>query len=100
MADTVPDNFLGLPSRLADYRGARFAVLPVPYDATTTFGVGTRDGPRAIITASQQVELYDEALGRESHTAGVATLEALEPNARGPEAMLNRVYLAARRVVR
>jgi agmatinase len=97
---TLPDNFLGLPPRYADYATARFAVRPIPYDATTTFGVGTRDGPRAILSASQQVELYDEYLGREAYKAGVATLDALEPEARGPEAMLARVYSAARPLVR
>jgi agmatinase len=95
----VPDNFLGLEERFAAYRDARFAVLPIPYDATTTFGVGARDGPRAIITASQQVELFDEHVGREAHRAGVATLPPLESDARGPEAMHARVYAAARRVV-
>jgi len=97
---TIPDNFLGLDARLSDYTGARFAVLPIPYEATTTFGPGTRDGPRAIITASQQVELYDEALGRDSSRAGVATLPPLEPDARGPQAMQQTVFAAARRVVR
>jgi agmatinase len=97
---TVPDNFLGLDARLSDYARARFAVLPIPYEATTTFGPGTRDGPRAIIAASQQVELYDEALGRDSSRAGVATLPPLEPDARGPEAMQQTVFAAARRVVR
>ncbi len=100
MTHTLPDNFLGLPPRYADYATARFAVRPIPYDATTTFGVGTRDGPRAILSASQQVELYDEYLGREAYKAGVATLDALEPEARGPEAMLARVYSAARPLVR
>ncbi len=100
MVHTVPDNFLGLDARLSAVARARFAVLPIPYEATTTFGPGTRDGPRAIITASQQVELYDEALGRDSSRAGVATLPPLEPNARGPQAMQQTVYAAARRVVR
>jgi agmatinase len=100
VAEAAPDNFLGLDPRSADYRTARFAVLPVPYDATTSFGVGTRDGPRAIISASQQVELYDEELGRESLRGGVATLDPLAPAAAGPQAMLERVYRAARRVVR
>ena len=100
MPHTIPDNFLGLDARLSDYTGARFAVLPIPYEATTTFGPGTRDGPRAIITASQQVELYDEALGRDSSRAGVATLPPLEPDARGPQAMQQTVFAAARRVVR
>jgi agmatinase len=97
---TTPDNFLGLDARLSDYARARFAVLPIPYEATTTFGPGTRDGPRAILTASQQVELYDEALGRDSSRAGVATLPPLEPAARGSEVMQQTVYTAARKVVR
>jgi len=100
MPHSTPDNFLALPARYCDYAKARFAVLPIPYEATTTFGCGTRNGPRAIIAASQQVELYDEALGRESYAAGVATLDPLEPDVRGPEAMVGRVYTAARRIVR
>jgi agmatinase len=95
---SIPDNFLGLPRRFADYATAHFAVLPIPYEATTTYGSGTRDGPRAIISASQQVELYDEELGRESFRAGIATLEPLEPDARGPAEMQARVYAAARKV--
>lgn len=100
MSAHVPDNFLGLPARAAAYASARFAVLPVPYDATTSFGSGTRDGPRAVITASQQVELYDEALGRDSSAAGIATLDPVEPDVGGPEAMVRRVHDAARRIVR
>lgn len=95
----VPDNFLGLDPPACDYAHARFAVLPVPYDATTSFGVGAREGPRAVITASQQVELYDDVLRRESWEQGVATLAPLEVDARGPEHMLERVYDAARGVV-
>lgn len=95
MATSIPDNFLGLDAKTADYKTARFAVLPIPYDATTSFSVGTRDGPRAIITASQQVELYDEHLRRESWRAGVATLDAIAPDARGPEQTLRHIYKAA-----
>lgn len=100
MPDATPDNFLGLGTRHSRYQTARFVVLPIPYEATTTFGTGTREGPRAIITASQQVELYDEALGRDSSRAGVATLDPLEPDVRGPEFMLRRIERAARQVVR
>jgi len=99
MSTHVPDNFLGLPPAAADYARARFAVLPLPYDATTSYGSGTRDGPRAIISASQQVELFDHELGRET-TAGVATLAPLEPDARGPRETLDRVQRVARRIVR
>ena len=98
--DSVPDNFLGLPPPFDDYDAARFAILPVPYDATTSYQPGTRHGPRAIITASQQVEWYDTDLKRESHRAGIATLPPLEPDARGPEQMQKRIHTAAKRVVR
>lgn len=100
MADVVPDNFLGLPHKLADYKKARFAVLPIPYDSTTSYAVGTRDGARAIITASQQVELYDEALGRESLKDGVATLDPVPSDVSGPEATVARIHDIARKAVR
>jgi agmatinase len=96
----MPESFLGLDGRDASYEAARFAVLPIPYDATTSFSPGAREGPRAIIAASRQLEDYDVELGRESYRAGIATLDPLEPDARGPEAMHQRVYRAARKIVR
>ncbi len=97
---TLPNNFLGLPPRYSDYRRARFAVLPIPYDSTTSFQTGTREGPAAIIRASQQVELFDEELETECHKAGVATLDPLMPNMAGPKAMHEDVFAAAKRIVR
>ncbi len=75
-------------------------MLPIPYDATTSYSVGTRDGPRAILTASQQVELYDCELGREPRHGGVATLAPVEPHAGGPQSTLDRIYRAALQPVR
>jgi agmatinase len=100
MPVTMPDTFLGLDGRSADYDAARFAILPIPYDATTSFSAGAREGPRAIIAASRQVEDYDVELGRESSRVGIATLDPLEPDARGPEAMHARIYRRARGIVR
>lgn len=71
-------NFLGLPPKLSDYTHARVAVLPVPYEATVSYGKGTGQGPAAIIEASTQVELYDEELGCEPSNVGIATLPALD----------------------
>ena len=53
-------SFLGLqPS----FDKAAAVILPVPYDSTASYGVGTRFGPNAIIDASTQLELYDIELG-------------------------------------
>ncbi len=99
MSASVPDNFLGLDESAATYHSARYAVLPIPYEATTSFGGGTRLGPRAIITASQQVELYDETLGYSAADVPIATLDPLAPDTRGPESMHQRVYERAREIV-
>ncbi len=93
-------DFLGLEAKHSDYRKSRFAVLPVPYDATVSYQVGTRNGPMAILTASQQVELFDEELGTEPFRAGISTLGPVEVASEGPAAMHEAIYLAARKPVR
>ena len=42
---------------------ADIAVVPLAYELTTSYGMGTADGPKACIEASAQVELYDADLG-------------------------------------
>ena len=98
--ETVPFNFMALQPPHSDYRSARYAVLPVPYDAASSYRSGSRDGPAAIIAASGQVEWYDPDLGKELHLAGIATCDAVEPSAAGPEHMQQQVYLAARKIIR
>ena len=84
-----PWNFLGLPEDIADAARARGWLLPIPYEATTSYGAGTRDGPAAILAASRQVELYD--LEFECEPAmhyGIHTLNPMDPLHRSPEAMI------------
>jgi len=56
---TTPNNFLGLDAEYSDFARAGVLVLPLPFEATVSYGHGTAGGPEAILTASQQVELYD-----------------------------------------
>ncbi|MEO0946733.1 MAG: agmatinase [Cyanobacteria bacterium J06641_5] len=44
---------------------ARVAILPVPYERTTSYRKGAQHGPEALLVASEQLELYDEQLGCE-----------------------------------
>jgi agmatinase len=46
----------GLPFTEAE---ASLVLVPVPWEATTSYGGGAADGPRAILEASKQVDLYD-----------------------------------------
>ncbi len=60
------------------FEKARVAILPVPYEATVSYGGGTAHGPAAILRASTQVELYDEQLKREPFRAGIHTEPMLD----------------------
>ena len=84
----LPRTFLGLDEAASAFATARAVILPVPYEATTSWGTGTRYGPRAILDASQYVELYDNELDAEPFTAGVHTLPSLELTRDGPAAAL------------
>jgi len=68
-----PGAFLGLDG-LDCGPDSRGVVLPVPYEATTTYMAGTFSGPEAILAASRQVEFYDEWLEDDAVRFGVRTL--------------------------
>lgn len=53
--------FLGIDFPVKD---AALVMIPVPWDATTSYGKGTADGPGAIIEASHQLDVFDLAFGK------------------------------------
>jgi agmatinase len=58
---------------------ARAVIIPFGLEASVSYGAGTAAGPAAIIRASQQLELYDEELGKEPYLDfGVAALREPE----------------------
>jgi agmatinase len=66
--------FLEKDPKYSSYAKAKFVVVPVPYEATTTYGKGAKNGPAAILRASQHLELFDEELGQETcKKAGIFT---------------------------
>jgi len=84
-------NFASLDDEYCSPERSRVVVLPVPYDSTVTARAGTRDGPRAIIEASADMELYDVGLGIEPYKHGIHTLPELAPHTGSPEAMIDRI---------
>jgi agmatinase len=88
------NNFLDLPPEQSDPSTARVVVIPIPYDSTTSYKGGARDGPRAIIRASGQLEDYDLELDRDIAQLGIHTTPELMPNVGGPEAMIEQVRRA------
>lgn len=77
------EGFLGIEEEyLNSPEDAKVVVVPFGLEASVSYGSGTRTGPRAIIKASHQVELFDEEHMQETYrNFGVATLkETLIPN--------------------
>ncbi|HUA01156.1 MAG TPA: agmatinase [Candidatus Aquilonibacter sp.] len=74
-----PDNFGGLSEEHSRYETSRAVIFPVPLERTTTYEHGTRNGPSAILKASQNMELYDEELELEPYKEiGIHTLPPID----------------------
>jgi agmatinase len=92
-------NFLGLCASYSSPGKSRFSVVPVPYDATSSYVSGSRLGPAAIVEASANIEIYDHDLHLEPARQGVYTAPEVEPVADDPEATLARIEQAVRAAV-
>ena len=68
------DGFLGIDNK-AKFK-EKVVVVPFGLEKTVSYGGGTKNGPKEIIKASHQVELYDEELNYEPHKKiGIKTLK-------------------------
>ena len=94
-----PRVFAGLPPTYSDLKKAKVVILPVPYDSTTEWRSGTREGPQSIVDASQYLELYDLELDQETYKAGIHTLPQVEPVMSSPEDMIEKVYDIAKGLI-
>lgn len=74
-----PNQIFGgdLPVTVA-YDDAAAVVLPCPFEKTVSYMPGTRFGPREIIAASSQVELWDEEVGVDIHPRGIFTMPEMD----------------------
>ena len=68
------DSFL---EEVVNFNDARYIVIPVPIDITTTYLKGTKFGPRSVIEASRSLENYDSEVGYELKDK-IFTLNELE----------------------
>ncbi|MGB8491304.1 MAG: agmatinase [Bacteroidales bacterium] len=74
-----------------DYKTSRIIIVPVPYDATSTWMKGADRGPEAIMEASQNLEFYDVETGTEAHLHGIYTIDPVTEKS-SPESLVRAVY--------
>lgn len=74
-----------------DFGESRIIIVPVPYDATSTWMRGSDKGPEAILEASVNLEFFDVETLSEAHLAGINTIgPILEKET--PEKLVTAVY--------
>ena len=79
---THPQQFGGALPEPRSFEESEALIWPVPYERTTSYVAGTRHGPRELLVASAQVELWDEEVGADVHGRGMFTLPELDPRPR------------------
>ena len=84
-------SFLDMDEELYDLEHARYVLLPVPYDGTSTFVKGADKGPQAILDASDSLELYDVQYQIEACNAGIHT-DQHTYDLSTPDKMVQSVY--------
>ena len=68
------NGFLGIDNKF-NFK-EKVVVIPFGLEKTVSYGGGTKNGPKEIIKASHQVELYDEELNNEPYKRiGIKTLK-------------------------
>lgn len=85
-------NFANLPFHLSDPGNALVRIIPVPYEATTSYAKGTKNAPLSIIQASQNIELWDDEFSMEPCVAGISTFPAFNCSSAGPETAIRELY--------
>jgi agmatinase len=93
-----PGAFGAVPKEFCRYETSSIAILPVPYDGTSTWLKGSDHGPQALIDASANLELYDIETDSEVFKRGIVTMDPVScPD--DPEAMVTVVYERARSII-
>jgi len=84
--------FLGVS---IDPDDAKLVIVPVHWEATTSYGGGTAEGPDAVVSASHQLDMEDPAFGK-AYRAGIAIL----PEDTTIRSLNNKAREAAQRVIK
>jgi len=92
-------SFMHLDQQYTTFSDAQVVITPIPYDASTCYRPGAREGAQAIIDASRNLELYDAELRRSPYRVGIHTLRAVEVVMGNAPAMVERTELVTSRLL-
>ncbi|QKG79830.1 agmatinase [Tenuifilum thalassicum] len=79
-----------LPKPYCEFETSKVAIVPVPYDGTSTWIKGADKGPKALLDASANMEVYDIETDSEVYKIGIYTDSPVTEDG-SPEAMVEAV---------
>ncbi len=79
-----------LPKPYCEFETSKVAIVPVPYDGTSTWIKGADKGPKALLDASANMEIYDIETDTEVYRIGIYTDKPITEDS-SPEAMVEAV---------
>ena len=97
MTNKISQNFLGVWR--ARFDNSKVIILPVPYEGTVTYGSGTSNGPKAIISASKHIEFFDDELNCEPYVLGIHTLPDLDVEGKEPHEIFDIILNTGRNLI-
>jgi len=75
----IKNNFLAIDKKYSNLIDSKIVILPAPYESTTSYGKGTKLGPKGILDSSAFVEFYDDEFDRElCFEKGIATVQSID----------------------
>ena len=96
----IKKNFLAIEDKFSNFKDSKIAVLPIPYEATTSYGKGTSKGPEAILKASHYVEFFDEELNRElCFEKGICAVEEIKFGSKKGKPALDLIYRKVKELI-
>jgi agmatinase len=73
------ENFLALEQKYSSFESSSIAIVSAPYEKTVSYGGGTVEGPKGILSASAYVEFYDDEFKSElCFEKGICTIEPIK----------------------
>ncbi|WP_185869580.1 agmatinase [Blattabacterium cuenoti] len=88
----IKKTFAGISKKYATLEKSKIILILIPYDRTQTWKKGSKKGPKAFLSASEHMELYDIETNSEVYKRGIFISVPVLPTSISSKDMIDKVY--------
>lgn len=93
-------NFLAIDKEFSDFENSKIVIAPIPFEATTSYGKGTKNGPNSILRASAYVEFFDDETEKElCFEKRITTISPLNTDELDPKQTIDNIYSLTKEIL-